>query len=160
MPATVKDKMRAIKAHEEGMPCGKIAEMLEVGETTVRRWVNPVFRAEQEQYKREWAKRNRHRYKVYQETRVKKNRCRSCKQPGSYKDGALCMTCRGEERHFRRVDIQRLWNEEGLTAAQIAEAVGSPYSYIKREIITMRNAGWEMKRRNAVPKNNRAGDPA
>lgn len=143
--------MRAIKAREEGISSRKVAKELGVCQTTILRWTNPKYQEATDAYKREWNRNNPHKHRQYEETHLKKNRCSSCKKPGRYKDGVVCADCKAEDRRFRRVEIQRLWNEEGMTAIEIGEALGVSRFYIEREIVLMRKAGWKIHYRLRPP---------
>lgn len=145
-------KLRAIEARGEGVPVKRIAEECEVSETTVIRWTTPGYAEKVAEYKRKWAKRNRAKQRGYEEKTLLKNRCRGCRKPGRYKDGALCARCQAEDRNFRRIDIQRLWNEEKLKPAEIAEIVGTTKNYVEKEVIAMRREGWDVHRRAAPRK--------
>ena len=45
------------------------------------------------------------------------------------------------------IEIQTLWNEDGLTQAQIADRLGQKEANIAMKIRTMRLAGWDVERR-------------
>lgn len=143
--------MRAIKAREEGTPTRQIAKELGVCHTTVLRWTNPKYEAETNAYKTEWTKRNREKHREYEKKSRHKNRCISCKKPGRYKSGVVCADCKAEDRKFRRIEIQHLWNEKEMTALEIGEALGVSHAYIEREMVLMRKAGWELHYRLRPP---------
>lgn len=151
MVHSIQTKLRAIKAREEGLSARQVAKQLGVCQTTVLRWTNPKYLEASEAYKAEWRKKNRAKHREYEKAYRRKFRCASCKKPGRYQEGVVCLDCKGEDRKFRRMEIQELWNDKGYTAIKIGEKLGVSRFYVEREIQLMRKEGWNVHYRLRPP---------
>lgn len=149
---TVADRKYAIEARKRGVPFSVIARKCGVSKTTIRRWTVPEYQAAIDSYRAAWKARpeNRAKQREY-DSRKPKGRCESCRGQMSRRNDGLCKSCRKEAQKFKRLDIQRYWNEEQLTSAEIADKMSLSRNVIESELTRMRKDGWELARRGGVP---------
>jgi hypothetical protein len=141
-------KAYAIDAKGRGVPMTVIARICGVSDTTVRRWTDPKYAAENVVYLADWKARNPEAQRRYDRQR-QRGRCDSCHGPLGLgrTDGGTCARCWREELHFRRVDVQRLWNEEHLTSREIAAQMRMSKEAVEQLMVRMRRDGWTLESR-------------
>lgn len=143
--ATIADREYAIEARRRGVPYATIARKCGVSRTTIRRWTSPEFQRRSDEHRAAWLARpeNRAKQREY-EARKAKGRCESCRGRMSTRKDGVCKSCRKEAQTFRRLDIQRYWNEEQLTSPEIAERMGVARTIVESELTRMRRDGWDL----------------
>lgn len=149
---TVADRRYAIEARKRKVPFGVIAKKCGVSKTTIRRWTVPEYQAAVNVYREAWKAKpeNQARQREY-DRRKPKGRCESCRGEMSQRKDGLCKSCRKEAQQFKRLDIQRYWNKENLTAGEIADRMNISRNQIESELTRMRREGWELTHRGGVP---------
>ena len=150
--ATIADRKYAIEARKRGVSFAAIARKTGVSKTTIRRWTVPEYQARVDAQKAVWLSKpeNKARLREY-ERRRKKGRCESCSGAMSRAFDGLCKSCRKEAQHFKRIDIQRYWNDQVLMSSEIADRMGLTRGAIESELQRMRKDGWQLDPRGGIP---------
>lgn len=138
MSDTTHQRAKAVRLRAEGWQYKQIAEMLDVGRSTVYRWVNPDavagYERKRRKTKREWHHRNYHGV------------CRICGGETGQRTTGRCRTCllrTQREHHETRLDaVEKMYNA-GAFIHDIAVAVGQKPSpgALGRELKELRAAG-------------------
>jgi len=143
--AAMTPQQRREKAAEwakRGLTNGAIAARLGVSTTTVRRWLNPAYAAYCRRVTAAHRRANPEKRKLWDTVP-----CPSCKKQRVEPGVEACRACQREAREMRWAEIEKLWNDENLTARAIAQLTGRTLSAVEGDTARMRKAGWKLRPR-------------